>query len=101
VNVAPLTDESSGTRAPTPEQNKNRLVVEAPDNLRARKVVDGRDWIEFAVADTGIGMMAEQQARKGRRSKALDRNGEHISDALTPGVLDHAVARKSASGQVL
>ena len=30
--------------------------------LRARKV-DGRDWIELAVADTGIGMTAEQQAK--------------------------------------
>ena len=31
--------------------------------LRARKVVDGRNWIEIAVADTGIGMTAEQQAK--------------------------------------
>src|SRR5262249_23722901 len=31
--------------------------------LRARRVVDGRDWIELAVADTGIGMTAEQQAK--------------------------------------
>jgi signal transduction histidine kinase len=31
--------------------------------LRARKVVDGRDWIELAVADTGIGMTPEQQAK--------------------------------------
>ena len=26
-------------------------------------VVDGRDWIDFAVSDTGIGMTAEQQAK--------------------------------------
>ena len=77
------------------EQNKNRLVVEAPDDLgaltvdpmrlrqillnllsnackftkqgevalRARKLVDGRDWIELAVADSGIGMTAEQQGK--------------------------------------
>src|SRR5947209_13249029 len=25
-----------------------------------RKVADGRDWVELAVADTGIGMTAEQ-----------------------------------------
>jgi adenylate cyclase len=31
--------------------------------LRARKVVDGRNWIEIAVADTGIGMTAEQKAK--------------------------------------
>ena len=27
------------------------------------EVADGRDWIEFAVADSGIGMTAEQQAK--------------------------------------
>jgi signal transduction histidine kinase len=26
-------------------------------------VADGRDWIELSVADTGIGMTAEQQAK--------------------------------------
>jgi len=31
--------------------------------LRVRKTVDGRNWIEFAVADTGIGMTPEQQAK--------------------------------------
>jgi signal transduction histidine kinase len=31
--------------------------------LRARKVSDGRDWIELAVADTGIGMTGEQQRK--------------------------------------
>src|SRR6058998_4364511 len=31
--------------------------------LRVRKVVDGRDWVELAVADTGIGLTAEQQAK--------------------------------------
>jgi signal transduction histidine kinase len=31
--------------------------------LRARKLVDGCDWIELAVADTGIGMTPEQQAK--------------------------------------
>ena len=77
------------------QQSKNRLVVEAPDNLgaltvdpmrlrqillnllsnackftkegevrlQARKVADGRDWIELSVSDTGIGMTPEQQAK--------------------------------------
>jgi adenylate cyclase len=31
--------------------------------LRVRKVADGRNWIDFAVSDTGIGMTAEQQAK--------------------------------------
>src|SRR5262249_48345785 len=30
---------------------------------RARKVADGREWVELAVADSGIGMTAEQQAK--------------------------------------
>jgi adenylate cyclase len=31
--------------------------------LRVRKVADGRDWVELAVADSGIGMTSEQQAK--------------------------------------
>jgi signal transduction histidine kinase len=31
--------------------------------LRVRKVADGRDWVELAVADTGIGLTAEQRAK--------------------------------------
>jgi signal transduction histidine kinase len=95
VQLAPLIEEVIGTARQLAEQNQNRLLVEAQDNLgtltvdpmrlrqillnllsnafkftkegevtlRARRVADGRDWIEFAVADTGIGMTAEQQAK--------------------------------------
>ena len=95
VQLAPLLDEVAGTARQLAEQNKNRLVVEAPDGLgaltvdpmrlrqillnllsnackftkegevklRARRVADGRDWIELAVADSGIGMTAEQQTK--------------------------------------
>jgi hypothetical protein len=28
-----------------------------------RRVADGRNWVELAVADTGIGLTAEQQAK--------------------------------------
>jgi PAS domain S-box-containing protein len=95
VSLAPLIDEVIGTARQLAEQNKNRLVVEAQDNLgtltvdpmrlrqillnllsnackftkqgdvtlRACKVADGRDWVELAVADTGIGMTAEQLAK--------------------------------------
>jgi signal transduction histidine kinase/CheY-like chemotaxis protein len=95
VDLATLVDEIVGTARQLAEQNKNRLVVEAHDNLgslmvdpmrlqqillnllsnackftkagevalRIRKIVDEQRWIEFAVADTGIGMTAEQQAK--------------------------------------
>jgi signal transduction histidine kinase len=95
VNLAPLIDEVIGTAGQLAEQNKNRLVVEAEQNLgaitvdpmrlrqillnllsnackftkqgevklRVKRVVDGRNWIEIAVADTGIGMTPEQQAK--------------------------------------
>jgi GAF domain-containing protein len=95
VQLAPLIEEVVGTARQLAEQNKNRLVVDAPENLgaltvdpmrlrqillnllsnackftkagevmlRARRMADGRDWIELAVADTGIGMTSEQQAK--------------------------------------
>jgi signal transduction histidine kinase len=95
VNLPRLIDEVIGTAGQLAEKNKNRLVVEAQENLgaltadpmrlkqillnllsnackftkegevalRVRKVADGRDWVELAVADTGIGMTAEQQAK--------------------------------------
>src|SRR5262249_40698535 len=88
-------EEVIGTARQLAEQNKNRLLVEAQENLgtltvdpmrlrqillnllsnackftkggevtlRARRVANGRDWIEVAVADTGIGMTPEQQAK--------------------------------------
>ena len=31
--------------------------------LRVHQVADGRDWIELAIADTGIGLTPEQQAK--------------------------------------
>jgi len=95
VNLSRLVDEVIGTAGQLAEKNKNRLVVEAQENvgaltadpmrlkqillnllsnackftkegevaLRVRKVADGRDWVELAVADSGIGMTAEQQAK--------------------------------------
>jgi signal transduction histidine kinase/HAMP domain-containing protein len=104
VKLAPLVDEITGTVRQLAEQNKNRLVVEAQENLgsltvdpmrlrqillnllsnackftkqgevalRVRKVLDGRDWIELAVADTGIGLTAEQQAKLFREFTQAD-----------------------------
>jgi signal transduction histidine kinase len=95
VNLAGLIDEVIGTAGQLAEKNKNRLVVEAQENvgaltadamrlkqillnllsnackftkegeiaLRVRKVADGREWVELAVADSGIGLTAEQQGK--------------------------------------
>jgi adenylate cyclase len=95
LNLAPLLEDVIGTARQLAEQNKNRLVLEAQENLgqltvdpmrlrqillnllsnackftkqgevklRVKRVVDGRNWIEIAVADTGIGMTPEQQAK--------------------------------------
>jgi signal transduction histidine kinase len=95
VQLASLINEVIGTAGQLAEQNKNRLIVDAQENLgeltvdpmrlrqillnllsnackftkegevrlRARKVANGGGWIELAVADTGIGMTPEQQAK--------------------------------------
>jgi adenylate cyclase len=43
--------------------NACKFTKDGEVTLRARKVTDGRDWIELAVADTGIGMTGEQQRK--------------------------------------
>ena len=95
VNLARLIDDVIGTAGQLAEKNKNRLIVEAQEDLgslnadsmrlkqillnllsnackftkegevalRVRRVAGGRDWVELAVADTGIGLTAEQQAK--------------------------------------
>jgi signal transduction histidine kinase len=95
VQLAPLIEEVMGTASQLAEKNKNRIVVEAQENLstisvdpmrlrqillnllsnackftkagevtlRARRVGNGLDWIELGIADTGIGMTPEQQAK--------------------------------------
>src|SRR5499427_2743923 len=43
--------------------NACKFTKEGEVRLRARRVANGHDWIEFAVADNGIGMTPEQQAK--------------------------------------
>jgi adenylate cyclase len=43
--------------------NACKFTKEGEVRLKARRLVDGRDWIEVAVADSGIGMTPEQQAK--------------------------------------
>jgi signal transduction histidine kinase/putative methionine-R-sulfoxide reductase with GAF domain len=43
--------------------NACKFTKEGEVALRVRKVADGRNWVELAVADSGIGMTAEQQAK--------------------------------------
>src|SRR5215468_12515905 len=43
--------------------NACKFTKEGEVRLLARRVANGREWIEVAVADTGIGMTPEQQAK--------------------------------------
>jgi signal transduction histidine kinase len=43
--------------------NACKFTKEGEVRLHAKRVADGRDWIELAVADSGIGMTPEQQAK--------------------------------------
>ena len=43
--------------------NACKFTKEGEVKLRARKLANGGNWIELAVADTGIGMTPEQQAK--------------------------------------
>jgi signal transduction histidine kinase/CheY-like chemotaxis protein len=43
--------------------NACKFTKQGEVKLRVKKVIDGRNWIEIAVTDTGIGMTPEQQAK--------------------------------------
>jgi len=43
--------------------NACKFTKKGEVKLRARRLRNGRDWIEMAVADSGIGMTPEQQAK--------------------------------------
>jgi adenylate cyclase len=43
--------------------NACKFTKQGEVKVRAQRIVDGRDWVELAVVDSGIGMTAEQQAK--------------------------------------
>ena len=43
--------------------NARKFTKQGEVKLQARRVANGGRWIEFAIADTGIGMTPEQQAK--------------------------------------
>src|SRR5256886_2673829 len=129
VNLARLIDEVVGTAGQLADKNKNRLVVEAQENLGAltadptrlkqillnllsnackftkegeialqvRKVADGRDWIELAVADTGIGLTTEQQAKLFQDFTQADSLTARVTHGAlrAPGTVAQAVPRSA------
>ena len=52
--------------------NACKFTKQGDVTLRAHRVVDGRDWVELAVADTGIGMTAEQLSKLFREFSQAD-----------------------------
>jgi two-component system NtrC family sensor kinase len=64
-NLGPLTADSMRLKQILLNllSNACKFTKEGEVVLRVRKVADGRDWVELAVADSGIGMTPEQQAK--------------------------------------
>jgi signal transduction histidine kinase len=64
-NLAPITVDPMRLRQILLNllSNACKFTKEGEVALRVRRVVDGHNWIEFAVSDTGIGMTPEQQGK--------------------------------------
>jgi signal transduction histidine kinase/CheY-like chemotaxis protein/HAMP domain-containing protein len=64
-NLAPLTADPMRLRQILLNllSNACKFTKQGEVRLSVRKIVDGHNWVEFAVADTGIGMTLEQQAK--------------------------------------
>jgi GAF domain-containing protein len=64
-NLAPLTVDPMRLRQILLNllSNACKFTKQGEVALRVRMVADGREWIEFAVSDTGIGMTQEQQTK--------------------------------------
>src|SRR5262249_9313444 len=69
--------------------NGCKFTKQGEVKLGVKKVADGRNWIEIAVADTGIGMTPEQQAKlfeeftQGDSSTARQYGGTGLGLAIT------------------
>jgi len=65
VHLAPLTVDPMRLRQILLNllSNSCKFTKQGEVALRVRKVIDGREWVEFAVSDTGIGMTGEQLGR--------------------------------------
>jgi signal transduction histidine kinase len=67
--------------------NACKFTKEGDVKLRAQRVADGRDWIELAVADSGIGMTAEQQAKLFEEFTQADASTAQRHGAFDPAPL--------------
>jgi Histidine kinase-, DNA gyrase B-, and HSP90-like ATPase len=71
LDQAAIIDREGWTLIPNVKKVSALVLDKLPEMLAdgglddggVRKVADGRDWVELAVADTGIGLTAEQQTK--------------------------------------
>jgi signal transduction histidine kinase len=91
--------------------NACKFTKEGEVTLRARRLADGRDWIELAVADTGIGMTPAQLAKlfqefsQAEASTAKNYGGTGLGLAITRKLArmmggDVTVTSESGKGSV-
>ena len=92
-------------------RNTFKFTKQGEVTLRVRKVADGRDWVELAVADTGIGLTADQQAKLFQEFTQADRTtaqrfgGTGLGLAITRKLVrmmggDVTVASEAGKGSV-
>ena len=80
--------------------NACKFTKQGEVTLRARKVADGRDWIELSVSDTGIGMTPEQLAKLFEEFSQADATtaqrfgGTGLGLAITPQARAHDGRRR-------
>jgi signal transduction histidine kinase len=73
--------------------NACKFTKQGEVKLAARRMVDGRDWVEVAVADNGIGMTPEQQAKLFEEFTQADASTAHRFGGTGLGL---AITRKLA-----